>query len=264
MPAKAELFRELHREGCFVIPNPWDIGSAKILESLGFKALATSSSAFAFSCGKADYEMDVESVLDHVGKIAASSQLPVNADFEDGFGDTPEHVFENVRKCAQTGVSGLSIEDFHNGQMLDASAARDRLLAAREACPELVLTARTEFALYDQDPLAECIRRLQIYAETGADVLFAPGIADLAQIRTLTQALNPKPVNVLVFSNQPYGINDLAQAGARRISLGSSLARAAISKFISAARQLADAGRFDGLADNLSLSDLNKLFASRS
>jgi 2-methylisocitrate lyase-like PEP mutase family enzyme len=263
-------FRRLHESGCFVIPNPWDGGSARYLEGLGFKALATTSSGFAFSRGLPDAEWAVprDGMLEHIAGLVAAVDLPVNADFQAGYGDTPEDVAESVRLCVETGVAGLSIEDRsgdHGKLLYDFPLGVERLKAARGAIDasgaDVLLTARAEcFLVAHPDPLNEAVRRLQAYAEAGADVLYAPGLKHRWEIETVVAAVSPKPVNVLIGADIGLRVADLAAMGVRRISVGSSLARAAWTGFIHAAKLIAEEGSFAGFEGLVSGRELNDLF----
>jgi 2-methylisocitrate lyase-like PEP mutase family enzyme len=267
--ARRTVFRKLHESGCFLIPNPWDVGSARYLQGLGFKALATTSAGFAFSLGRPDSAAAVplEASLAHFAELAAASDLPVNADFQNGYGDTPAGVGENVRRCVETGVAGLSIEDSTGDPRrplydLDESVAR--LKAARAAIDAsgtgVLLTARAECHLVGTpEPLKDSIRRLRAYAEAGADVLYAPGPHERQDIKTIIDAVAPKPVNVLMGWPTDLTLEDLAQMGARRVSVGAALARAAWSGFIRAARAMAE-GRFDGLEGAVTYAEMNAFF----
>lgn len=256
--SRRAAFRRLHQSGCFVIPNPWDIGSARYLRGLGFKALATTSGGFAFSRGLSDGAVSLDMMLSHISEIVASVDLPVNADFERGFADDPEAVANNVGLCIKTGVAGLSIEDATgNGghPLYDLPLAVDRIRAARASIDasegDVLLTARAEcFLTGHSDPLRESIRRLQAYSEAGADVLYAPGPTKREDIQAIISSVAPKPVNILLSSNTGLTISDLAALGARRISVGSGLARAAWTGFIRAAKEIAEHGTttsFDGV-----------------
>jgi len=263
-------FRELHESGCFVIPNPWDPGTARALASLGFQALATTSAGFAHSRGLPDSSqaLEVEDALAHVAEIAAATELPVNADFQAGYASDADGVAMNVRRCAGAGVAGLSIEDATGTEgepLFELPEAVERITAARAALDdgggEVLLTARAEcFLVGTPDPLAESIRRLQAYAEAGADVLFAPGVRDRDQIRSIVEAVHPRPLNVLVGSDTGLRVADLAELGVRRISVGSGLARAAWGAFLRAAESLAEDGSFAGLDGAAAFADLNALF----
>jgi len=259
-------FRKLHESGCFVIPNPWDIGTARYLRHLGFQALATTSSGLAFSLGLPDSDWAVprDLVLKHIAEIVSSTDLPVNADFESGYAHDPQGVAENVRLCVQTGVAGLSIEDATGDRakpLYDLPLAIERIQAARSAIGGALLTARAEcFLVGHSDPLREAIRRLQAYAEAGADVLFAPGVRERADIQAIVAAVRPKPVNVLMSANTGLKVSDLAEMGVRRVSLGSSLARAAWTGFIRAAKLIAEDGSFAGLDGITPFPELNGFF----
>jgi 2-methylisocitrate lyase-like PEP mutase family enzyme len=263
-------FRRLHESGCFVMPNPWDVGSARYLQSLGFPALASTSAGLAFGRGLPD-RADVlsrELVLQHVAELVAATELPVNADFQAGYADTPTGVAESVRQCVHTGVAGLSIEDATGdaGQPLfDLPEAVERLRAARESIDAsgagVLLTGRAEcFLVGHADPLAESIRRLRAYADAGADVLYAPGLPGREEIREVIAAAHPRPVNVLMSSNSGLTVADLAELGVRRISTGSALARSAWGGFMRAARLIAEQGSFAGLESAASFAELNQLF----
>jgi 2-methylisocitrate lyase-like PEP mutase family enzyme len=268
--ARRAAFRKLHESGCFLIPNPWDVGSARYLQGLGFKALATTSSGFAFSIGRPDSAAAVplDLTLAHFAEIAAASDLPVNADFQAGYADTPEGVGVNVRRCVETGVAGLSIEDSTGDPRRPLYGFDDavaRIKAARAAIDAsgsgVLLTARAECHLVGTPgPLEESIRRLRAYAEAGADVLYAPGPSERADIKAIIDAVAPKPVNVLMGWHTGLTLSDLAKLGARRVSVGSALARAAWTGFIRAARLMADEGRFDGLQGTTPFADLNGFF----
>jgi len=268
--ARRTAFRTLHQGGCFLIPNPWDIGSARYLQGLGFKALATTSSGFAFSRGRPDSAAAVplEMALAHFEEIVAASDLPVNADFQAGYADEPEGVAANVRRCLETGVAGLSIEDSTGDAqrpLYDIGLAVERIKAARAAIDAshtgVLLTARAECHLVGTaEPLRESIRRLEAYAQAGADVLYAPGPNERSDIKAIVDAVAPKPVNVLMGSYTGLQLSDLAELGVRRVSVGSALARAAWTGFIRAARAMAENGRFDGLQGAVSFAELNDLF----
>jgi 2-methylisocitrate lyase-like PEP mutase family enzyme len=245
--AKRAAFRDLHREGCFVLPNPWDIGGVRRLETLGFKAIASTSAGAATPLGKADYQLTRQEVLDHLRWLAASTDLPLNADFEGGFADAPEGVAEGVTLCVDTGVAGLSIEDRSAGGLYDRSLAIERIAAAKAAIAatgqDVMLIGRCEAFLVGRSDLNEVIDRLVAYAEAGADCLYAPGVRDLDQVRAVVAAVAPKPVNVLM-AWPGQDVPSLAEAGVRRVSVGSALARAAWSEFDRWAAMLASEGRF--------------------
>lgn len=268
--ARRAAFRKLHESGCFILPNPWDIGSARYLRSLGFKALATTSGGFAFSSGLPDDAGAVprDMMLKHISDIVSSVDLPVNADFQSGYAPTPEGVFESVRLCVETGVAGLSIEDAagdHEEPLYDPDLAVERIKAAKEAIDasgsDVLLVARAECYLVGHpDPLAESVRRLQAYAEAGADVLYAPGAATRSDIEAIVKSVHPKPVNILLTSSTGLKISELAEIGVRRISVGSALARAAWTGFIHAAREMAEENSMAGLDSSISFAELNGFF----
>jgi 2-methylisocitrate lyase-like PEP mutase family enzyme len=272
MPTTAEkrfAFHRLHESGCFVLPNPWDVGSARYLQHLGFKAVATTSSGAAFSMGlpDADWAVPRDTMLAHVTTIVKASDLPVNADFESGYAHDPPHVAANVSLCVETGVAGLSIEDATGDPakpLYEPDLAVERIRAARAAIDaagaEVVLTARTECFLVGRPDLAEATLRLEAFAEAGADCLYAPGIATREQIEAVVAAVAPRPVNVLVGGASQFSVRDLAGLGVRRISVGSALARAAWGGFLRAARGIAETGRFDALADAAPFAELNTFF----
>lgn len=273
--AAVEVFRALHSEGCFVIPNPWDAGTAIYLEHLGFKALATTSAGFAFSQGLPDDPavVDVDLVLDHCRDIVRATSLPVNADFQNGYADLPEAVAGNVKHCVATGVAGLSIEDSTRNSatpLYDIQLAVERIKAARRAIDEsgvpVVLTARCEaYLVHDNNPFDVSMERLTAYAEAGADCLFAPGVTDPREISAIVKAASPKPVNVLVWSpDQNLTVGALTDLGVRRISVGAALARVAWGAFIRAAQTIASTGSFDGFREAAASTDLNQLFQQSS
>jgi 2-methylisocitrate lyase-like PEP mutase family enzyme len=265
--ARRAAFRKLHESGCFLIPNPWDAGSARALERLGFKALATTSSGYAWAHAKPDHAPDVDEVLAHCRAIVEASGLPVNADFEDGHARDIDGLRKNVRRCIETGVAGLSIEDSTGDAsqpLYDFDEAVARMRAARAAIDasgeDVMLIGRAEcFLVGHADALNESIRRLRAYAEAGADCLYAPGAGKPEQIRAIVDAVAPKPVNVLVGRSVPLSLQDFAKLGVRRVSVGGALAGSAWGGFLRAARGLAD-GRFDGFADNATHGELEKLF----
>lgn len=259
-------FRALHESGCFMLPNPWDIGSARYLQALGFKAIATTSSGFAWSIGHADNTSPREMVLAHLREIVEATDLPVNADFENGFGSTPAEVAQSVKLAVDTGVAGLSIEDSTGdagSPLFPVEIAVERIKAARRAIDEnggdTLLVGRAENFVVGISDLADAIARLKAYAAAGADCLYAPGIKTREQITAVVSAVAPKPVNVLVGSTSEFTLHDLASLGVRRVSVGGALARAAWGGFMRAAQSLAD-GRFDGLAEAASGAELNDVF----
>lgn len=263
-------FRKLHESGCFAIPNPWDIGTARFLRSLGFKALATTSSGLAFSYGLPDAEWAIprDLALKHIADIAANAGVPVNADFESGYAHDPAGVAANVALCVGTGVSGLSIEDQSGDKahpLYDLPLAVERIKAARAAIDEtgtgVMLTARSECYLVGHpDPLKEAVRRLTVFAEAGADVLFAPGVRTPEDIVTIVKAVAPKPVNVLMSADTGLSMSALADLGVRRVSVGSALARAAWGAFMRAAKLIAEEGSFAGLEGAAPFAELNSFF----
>jgi 2-methylisocitrate lyase-like PEP mutase family enzyme len=265
---RRQIFRELHQAGSFVIPNPWDVGSSKYLARLGFKALATTSAGFAFSRGMADGAVGLDLMLAHVREIVEATELPVNADFENGYADDPEGVAKNVRRCVETGVAGVSIED-NSGRgdqpLYELELAVDRIRAAKEAIGDsgVMLVGRAECFLVGRDDIDEVIRRLTAYANAGADCLYAPGIAERDHISAIVNAVAPKPVNVLISGLGGLTIRDAEELGVRRVSVGGALARAAWGGFIRAAKDLAEKGRFDGFAGAAPHSELQQFFSPR-
>jgi 2-methylisocitrate lyase-like PEP mutase family enzyme len=264
---KRRAFRALHQQGCFVIPNPWDVGSARYLQHLGFKALASTSAGFAFAQGLPDAGVSRDMMLAHLREIVGVTDVPVNADFEGGYADAPEEVAANVTLCAATGVAGLSIEDSTGDKqnpLYDFDLAVARLRAARTALDRdgsgVLLTARTEGFLVGRPDLAETIRRLQAFSAAGADCLYAPGLRTSELIGAVIQAVAPKPVNIIMSGPVGLTVADLAALGARRISIGSALARAAWGAVMRAAREIAEHGRFDALAGAAPHAELNALF----
>jgi 2-methylisocitrate lyase-like PEP mutase family enzyme len=263
---KRRAFRLLHERGCFVLPNPWDIGTTRYLETLGFQAVATTSAGFAFTRGLPDAAVPRDEVLAHVREIVAATRLPVSADFEDGYGATDEDVVTNVRACVEAGVAGLSIEDATGDADLPLypfEAAVARVRAARRAIEDagggVVLTGRSEGFIVGRPDLQETIRRLAAYAEAGADCLYAPGLTTRAQIAEVVKAVAPKPLNVLVAGAGPT-LADLAALGVRRVSVGSTLARVAWTAFMGAAREIAEHGTFERFAGAQGYAELNALF----
>jgi 2-methylisocitrate lyase-like PEP mutase family enzyme len=269
----AESFRAMHEWGCFVLPNPWDIGTAVYLEHLGFKALATTSAGFAFSRGKPDGGVPRDEMLVHIKQIVKATALPVNADFLNGYADQPEDVAANVRLCIDTGVAGLSIED-NTGRtdapLYEEKLALDRIRAARSAIDGsglgVVLTGRCEAWLVgDPNPLRTSLDRLVAYAEAGADCLYAPGASDANEIAEIVNAVAPKPANVLVSGfNHQLSLSQLTDLGVRRISVGSGLALAAWGALVRAAQDIKTNGAFNLLANSAASADLNELFREKS
>jgi len=266
--ARRAAFRKLHESGCFVIPNPWDAGTARYLRHLGFPALATTSAGYAFGEGLPDNAVALESMLRHVAEIVAAVDLPVNADFEGGFAREPEGVAANVKRCVETGVAGLSIEDSTgDGQnpLFELPLAVERIQAARAAIDAtgtgVLLTARAECYLTGHpEPFGEAMRRLEAFAKAGADVLYAPGVTAPEEIKAMIAALSPKPVNFLMFRNLGLRVTDVAEWGVRRISVGSSLARAAWSGFLRAAELIAKEGSFAGFDGMVPFAEINGFF----
>jgi 2-methylisocitrate lyase-like PEP mutase family enzyme len=267
-------FRHLHESGCFVLPNPWDAGSAIYLEQLGFRALATTSAGFAFSKGLPDGPGFVSRnlMLDHFREIVAATSLPVNADFQNGYADTPEDVAENVAHCVATGVAGLSIEDstgIEAQPLYDFDLAVERVKAARAAIDvtgfDVVLTARCEAWLVgDSDPWQTSLKRLVAFADAGADCLYAPGVTRPDEVAAIVKAVAPKPVNVLVSTNNcDTNVAQLADLGVRRVSVGGALARAAWGGFIRAAKEIQSEGSFTGFGEATPFAELTQLFANR-
>ena len=263
---RRRAFRKLHESGCFVIPNPWDVGSARYLAQLGFKALASTSAGVAFSRGLPDTGVGRDGILSHLADLVAATDLPVNADFENGFAHDPAGVAESVRLCAQTGVAGLSIEDSTGdaaAPLYDMAQAVARIRAARAALDaDVMLVGRAEGFLVGRPDLDDVIRRLRAYSDAGADCLYAPGLRKPEQIAAIVAAVAPKPVNVLVSAPIGLSVADLAALGVRRISVGGALARAAWGGFVRAATEIAEHGTFEALADATPHAMLQKLFAS--
>jgi 2-methylisocitrate lyase-like PEP mutase family enzyme len=265
---KRRTFRALHQSGCFVIPNPWNIGTARYLQSLGYKALATTSSGYAHAQGLADGEVTRDMMLAHCRELAEAADVPVNADFENGYAHDPDAVAENVRRCVETGVAGLSIEDFTGDDadpLYDFDLAVARVRAARAAIDKagggVVFTARTEGFIRGRPDMAETIRRLKAFAEAGADCLYPPGIKTREQIETVVKAVAPLPVNLLMSAPTGLTVNDIAGLGIRRISIGGTLARVAMQAFIKSAREIATEGRFDSFAGVTPNAELNQFFS---
>ena len=265
--ARRQAFRRLHQTGCFVIPNPWDAGSARYLQELGFKALATTSSGAAWRHAKADGQMSLDAVLLHLREMVDATGLPVNADFEHGFAADAAGVARNVRLAVETGVAGLSIEDSTGDAaepLRDIASAVERIRAARLAIDatggETLLVGRAENFIVGRPDLADAIRRLQAYAAAGADCLYAPGISTREQIAAVVAAVAPKPVNLLIGSASELTLRDIEALGVRRVSVGGAMARTAWGGFMRAAEAIANEGRFDGFAGAASGAQLNALF----
>jgi 2-methylisocitrate lyase-like PEP mutase family enzyme len=265
--ARRRAFKALHASGCFVIPNPWDAGSARYLQGLGFKALASTSSGFAWSRGHADGDLSRTQVLEHLREMVAATELPVNADFESGFAADAQGVAESVRLAIETGVAGVSIEDSTGDParpLYEIDVAVSRLRAARRAVDasggETLLVGRAENFFAGRPDLDDTIARLKAYAEAGADCLYAPGIRTREQIAAVVAAVAPKPVNLLIGSTSELTLQDIAALGVRRVSVGGALARSAWGGFMRAARAIVEDGRFDGFANAASGAELNAFF----
>jgi 2-methylisocitrate lyase-like PEP mutase family enzyme len=266
---KRRTFRQLHASGCFVIPNPWNAGTALYLQSLGFKALATTSSGYAHAQGYADGAVTRDMVLTHSRDLAAVTDVPVNADFEAGYAKNAGEVAANVRLCVDTGVAGLSIEDASGDEkapLYDFDTALERVRAARDAIDkaggDVIFTARTEGFIKGLPDLDETIRRLKAFADAGADCLYAPGIKTREQIEAVVKAVAPKPVNLLMSAASGFTVSDIAAMGVRRISVGGTLARVAMHAFIKSAKEIAEAGTFDRFAGVISNAELNAVFGA--
>jgi len=274
LAARRQAFRALHQQGCFVIPNPWDVGSARYLQHLGFPALATTSAGFAFSQGLPDSADDVvvsrDRNLSYIAAVAAAVDVPVTADFMSGYGLEPEDVAESVARCVATGVAGLSIEDATgepSAPLYELPLAIERVRAARQAIDrsgaDVLLTARAEcYHVGHPDPLRESLRRLEAYAAAGADVLFAPGPQSPAEIASLAAAVAPRPLNLLVVGDLGLRVEEIAALGVRRISVGGALALAAWTGFIRAAQRLRTEGSFAGFAGLVPYPEINRLFSA--
>ena len=264
---RVTTFQRLHSSGCFVMPNPWDAGSARALEQLGFKALATTSAGFAWTLGRADNQVTLDQALEHLRVVAEAVKVPVNADFQAGFAVDPGHVGANVKLAASTGIAGLSIEDSTGDEadpLFEIDLAVERVRAARRAVDEsgtgIVLTGRSEGFVCGRPDIEETIRRLRAYAEAGADCLYAPRIDSVEHVAAIIAAVAPKPVNLLI--NAPFmTVGEAATLGVRRISVGGTLARAAWAGFLGAAREIADAGTFSRFER---LPDVDALFRDPS
>lgn len=264
---KRAAFRKLHESGCFVIPNPWDAGSAVLLQSLGFKALASSSAGMAWSMAKPDNRVERDDVLTHLRALTSATDIPVNADYENGFAEDPDGVAANVARAVETGVAGLSIEDSTGNKeapLYEFDLAVKRIAAARAAIDRsnsgVLLTARSEGFFVGRPDLDETVKRLKAFAAAGADVLYAPGIREDAQIRMVVQAAGGKPVNMLTMGQS---VADLAKLGVRRISVGGHLARTAWGEFIRAAKEIAAEGTFEHFKQGAPGAELNRLFTQR-
>jgi 2-methylisocitrate lyase-like PEP mutase family enzyme len=263
---KRDNFRKLHESGCFVLPNPFDVGSAKALQHLGFKAIASTSAGFAWTIGKADNRVSVDEVCAHLTDISAAVDVPVNADFEGGFAHEPEGVAANVARGVKTGIAGLSIEDSTGDKdkpLYDRDLAIERIKAARKAIDAdhsgVLLTGRCEAFLWGQADLKLVIDRLLAYSDAGADCLYAPGIKTREEIAAVVKAVHPKPVNLLIGASG-LSLAEATDLGVRRISVGGSLARSAWAGFMKAAKEMAEQGTFTELASGYSGGELNKMF----
>lgn len=264
---KRQSFRTLHASGCFVIPNPWNAGTARYLQGLGFKALATTSSGYAHAQGYSDGDVTRDMVLAHARELVETADVPVNCDFEGGYADDPEGVAANVKLCVATGVAGLSIEDFTGDEadpLYPFDLALARVRAARAAIDaaggDVMFTARTEGFIHGRPDMDETLRRMKAFAAAGADCLYAPGIKTREQIEALVKAVAPKPVNLLMSFAGGFTVDDIAAMGVRRISVGGTLARAAMHAFIKAATGIAKDGTFDSFAGVMSNAELNSFF----
>jgi 2-methylisocitrate lyase-like PEP mutase family enzyme len=264
---KRRTFHQLHQSGCFLIPNPWDIGSARFLQSLGFKALASTSSGFAWSRGYPDGPVPRDQVLSHLREMVEATDVPVNADFQNGYAHEPEAVADNVRLAVDTGVAGLSIEDSTGDAakpLYDLDTAVARMRAARRAIDssgaDTLLVGRAECFLVGRPDLDQTIARLKAYGQAGADCLYAPGINTRPQIEAIVRAVAPKPVNLLLGFPSELTVKDIAAMGVRRISVGGALARAAWGGFMRTARLIAEQGSFAGFADAAAGRDLDTFF----
>ena len=263
---KRAEFRKLHQSGCFAIPNPWDIGTAKYQQHLGFKAIATTSAGFAFSRGLSDGSVKRDDMLAHIKELVEATDIPVNADFENGYADDPNWCAENARLCADTGVAGLSIEDAADRKespLYDVDLAVERIHAVREALhgTNVLLVGRAEGFLVGREKIDNVIKRLIAYSEAGADCLYAPGFKDRDSNKAIIEAVAPKPVNLLIGGPGGLTMRDAAELGARRVSVGGAFARAGWGGFIRSAKELMEKGTFDELAHAASYAELQKLFS---
>jgi len=263
---KRTTFRKMHEEGCFILPNPFDVGTAKALQHLGFKAIASSSAGFAWTIGKADNRVSVDDVCEHLAALCAAVDLPINADFEDGFAQEPEKAAANVARAVKTGIAGISIEDSTGDKdkpLYERSLAIERIKAVRAAIDAdnsgVLLVGRCEAFLWGQNDLKLVIDRLTAYAEAGADCLYAPGIKTRDEISAVVKAVHPRPVNLLIGASG-LSLAQAAELGVRRISVGGSLARAAWGGFMRAAKEMAEKGTFTGLASGYPADELNAMF----
>lgn len=264
---KRRTYRELHKAGCFVLPNPWDIGTARYFQHLGFKALASTSAGYAFTQGMPDAAVTRDQMLAHLRDLCAATDVPVNADYEGGYADDPDGVATNVHLCIETGVAGLSIEDSTSDDshpLYDFDLALARVKAARAAIDkagsDVVFTARTEGFIRNRLDIDETIRRLNAFASAGADCLYAPGIRSREHIEAVVKAVAPKPVNVLMPTNLGFTVSDLAAMGVRRISVGGTMARVAWTAVLKSARDIMENGKFDSFAGVMPNAELNAFF----
>jgi 2-methylisocitrate lyase-like PEP mutase family enzyme len=262
---KRRAFRRLHQSGCFALPNPWDIGTARYLQHLGFKAIATTSAGFAFSRGLSDGAVKRDEMLAHIKELVDATDIPVNADYENGYADDPEAVAENVKLCVATGVAGLSIEDATDrkeSRLYDVDLAVERIKAAREAIGDsgVVLVGRAEGFLVGRENIDQVIKRLVAYSEAGSDCLYAPGFKERDHIKAIIECVAPKPSNILIGGPGGLTMRDAESLGARRVSVGGAFARAAWGGFIRSAKELIDKGTFDELSKAASYAELQELF----
>ncbi len=271
---KIRTFHELHKSGCFIMPNPWDIGTAKFLENRGFKALATTSAGFAFSKGLPDTVSAIsrDMMIAHIKEIVSATSLPVNADFQNGYAKEPDEIAKNVKLCIETGIAGLSIEDAtgeENFPLYERELAIERIRAARSAIDSsgipVVLTARCEsWVVGVEEPFKVALDRLVAYADAGADCLYAPRVSDIKEIEEIVKAVAPKPVNVLVIApGEDLTLAGLSEAGVRRISVGATLARVAWKGFITAVQEISEKGTFNAFTNAASFDELNGIFELR-
>jgi 2-methylisocitrate lyase-like PEP mutase family enzyme len=262
---KRKEFRRLHKSGCFAIPNPWDIGTAKYLQHLGFKAIATTSAGFAFSRGLPDGAVKRDDMLAHIKELVDATDIPVNADFENGYADNPDDVAESVKLCVATGVAGLSIEDATDrkeSRIYDVDLGVDRIRAAKGAISNsgVLLVGRAEGFLVGREKIDQVIKRLVAYSEAGADCLYAPGFKERDHIQSIVAAVAPKPVNILIGGAVGLTMRDAEELGVRRVSIGGAFSRAAWGGFIRAAKELIEKGTFDELEHAAPYAELQELF----
>lgn len=264
---KRATFRQLHRSGCFLIPNPWDVGSARALQHLGYKALASTSAGYAWSTGRPDNKVTCDDVIDHLTQLCAAVDVPFNADFEGGFADAPEGVAANVTRAIATGVAGLSIEDSTGDKakpLYDRSLAIERIAASRAAIDasgaDVMLVGRCESFFVGQPDLDLVLDRIVAYADAGADCLYAPGIRTKEQVSAVVKAVHPKPVNLLIGWPGGLSVAEATDLGVRRISIGGAMARTAWGAFMRGARDILDNGSFNSFAEGYPAAELNKMF----